>query len=210
MDTEVTYENPIFTQMSPPNFRWGTLTGQQFRDKIEAAYSALVHWRKNLFFIPAGDSGKQFVNELAKLAQAYADRSTLECVAMMLIPHILLQRLPRKCSHRELSQCLSRRLEAWKEGKIDELMHEGRTLQQHLHKPSKQPKQSSCTDLSQDFAEFMKRGNVVAAERLITAESKTGLLSLDDHIPGLTEKTVRDVLREKHPRIHQEVTRTPC
>ena len=202
MDTEVTYENPIFTQMSPPNFRWGTHTGQQFRDKIEAAYSEVVHWRKNLFFIPAGDSGKQFVNELAKLAQAYADRSTLECVAitaMMLIPHILLQSLPRKCSHRELSQCLSRRLEAWKEGKIDELMHEGRTLQQHLHKPSKQPKQSSCTDLSQDFAEFMKRGNVVAAERLITAESKTGLLSLDDHIPGLTEKSVRDVLREKHP-----------
>ena len=202
MDTDVTYENPISTQMSPPNFRWGTLIQVNSLDINRSRLFGVVHWRKNLFFIPAGDSGKQFVNELAKLAQAYADRSTLECVAitaMMLIPHILLQRLPRKCSHRELSQCLSRRLEAWKEGKIDELMHERRTLQQHLHTPSKQPKQSSCTDLSQGFAEFMKRGNVVAAERLITAESKTGLLSLDDHIPGLTEKTVRDVLRKKHP-----------
>ena len=46
------------------------------------AYEEVVHWRRNLFQVPSGVSGKSFVSELARLFQAYADSSSLESIAM--------------------------------------------------------------------------------------------------------------------------------
>ena len=58
---------------------------------INKAYDKIVNWRQNLFPVPTGTTGNSFVQELARLLQAFADGSSLECVSMKAV--IILQAL---------------------------------------------------------------------------------------------------------------------
>ena len=58
-------------------------------------YDVVVHWRRSIFLVPSGKAGKAFVRELARLYQAYADASALECIALKacsIIQCLLLQK----------------------------------------------------------------------------------------------------------------------
>ena len=68
--------------LTAPDFLWGKISGNTFCDLVSSAYTEVVHWRRNVFLIPSGKAGKTFITELAKLYQAYADASTLECIAL--------------------------------------------------------------------------------------------------------------------------------
>ena len=60
---------------------------------VEAAYSEAVHWRQNLFKIPFGHAGKEFVAGLACLFRSYAEASALEPIALkaaILLPLLML------------------------------------------------------------------------------------------------------------------------
>ena len=53
-----------------------------------------VHWKKNIFRVPQGNIGKQFVDEFARLYVAFADGSALESVSLkaaIVMPHLLLR-----------------------------------------------------------------------------------------------------------------------
>ena len=41
-----------------------------------------AHWRRDSFLVPSGKVGKDFVIELARLCQAYADNTTLHSVSL--------------------------------------------------------------------------------------------------------------------------------
>ena len=75
-------EGPRHHALLPPDFLWGEKTGEVFSQLVSSAYEEVVHWRHNIFLIPSGRAGKTFVRELARLYQAYADASTLECIAL--------------------------------------------------------------------------------------------------------------------------------
>lgn len=140
-----------------------------------------MHWKSNLFYVPSGASGKQFVTELARLFQAYADASALEIVAIlaaMIMPHILLQKPQGKSKAHEYSKCLSRRLQAWHEGKIEDLLKEARTIQRHLSNSSRTNGRPGTKDPGRRFAELMKRGNITSADRMLSEQSSSCLLSL--------------------------------
>ena len=56
-----------------------------------------VHWKRNIFRVPQGNIGKQFVDELARLYAAFADGSALESVslkAIIVIPSSALTETP--------------------------------------------------------------------------------------------------------------------
>ena len=79
--------------------------------------------------------GKVFVKELAKLYQAYADESALECIALKacsVMQCLLLQKLHAKSKTKEQVACLECRMILWTEGKINRLISEGRCIQKHL------------------------------------------------------------------------------
>ena len=66
--------------------------------------------------------------------------------------------------------CLKRRLMLWKKGDIDDLLHEGNTIQSRIqirHTKDKDQDQSSA----RKFARKMQQGNVKAAIRLITDDN---------------------------------------
>ena len=75
------------------SFVWGNLVGQDFVDAIESAYAEVVHWRRNLFKIPWGSAGKDFVQETSRLIQSFAEGSALAPVSLkeaMLLPSLAL------------------------------------------------------------------------------------------------------------------------
>ena len=84
-----------------------------------------MHWRQNLFRVPYGRVGKDFVLELARLFQSYAETSALEPVALkaaMLMPLLLLQKPSPSSKTRDHYEYLSRRLRAWHAGDLDSLV----------------------------------------------------------------------------------------
>ena len=128
---------PVFKPHANPEFSWGALDSSRFSTVLETAYDETVHWRKNCFKIPHGNAGKSFVNELARLFQAFATGSALESVALkaaMTLPPLLLQKPHRNSKTKTLIACLERRMKLWEEGDIPELVREGRAIQNRLPK----------------------------------------------------------------------------
>ena len=58
---------PATPPIADPSFNWGPLDAQSFIDLIDKAFNDVVHWKLNLFHVPFGRAGKQFVSELARL-----------------------------------------------------------------------------------------------------------------------------------------------
>jgi len=140
------------------------------------------------------------VSELARLFKAFATSSALESIALKaatLMPILLLQKPARKSKAKDHITCLERRLSTWLQGDLNELMREGRTIQQRIPKSSSSMKNAQ---LARSFANLMFQGKTKAALRLLSEQSKGGVLHLDDSIEaGNAERKVRDILADKHP-----------
>ena len=103
------------------NFRWGRLTGTEFAHVIQCAYSEIAHWRRNTFMVPSGKAGKQFVQELTALFNAYAQGSALESVALtsvMVACALLLQKPHPTSKCWDHVTALERQLSAWRDGML--------------------------------------------------------------------------------------------
>jgi hypothetical protein len=85
---------------------------------------------------------------------------------------------------------MTRRLEAWRAGRIEVLLEEGRALQERLHNTQNE------IEWKKGFVRMMLSGRSSAAMRLLRKGSSKGILSLDECLEG---NTVRDILHEKHP-----------
>ena len=97
-------EGPQLYTLLPPDFLLGEKTGEVFSQLVSSAYEKVVHWRHNIFLIPSGKAGKAFVRELARLYQAYADASALECIALKacsVLQCLLLQKLHAKSKFKD-------------------------------------------------------------------------------------------------------------
>ena len=107
-------ELPSFIGLSPPSFLWNdTIEGSDFVDRVTAAYDEVVHWKRNLFVVPFGKVGKEFVLELSCLFRSYGEKTSLECIALktaMLFCTLLLQKPHRTASSRDFINCLQCRL----------------------------------------------------------------------------------------------------
>ena len=127
---------------------------------IDDAYAQVVHWRPNLFKVPSGACGKQFVAELTRFFNAFASESDLEAIALksaMTLPSLLLQKPHAKSKAHDHVSCLQHRLSLWEKGDILNLLKEGRALQMSLTR-SRQPKSNTADDAS-TAREFYKNND---------------------------------------------------
>ena len=159
--------------------------------------------RPNLFKVPSGASGKHFITELARLFEAFAAKSAFEAFAMkaaMTLPALVLQKPHAMSKARDHVSCLQSCLTLWQMGDIAELLQEGKAIQKSLNVSL-----SSRRDVKDDaitartFSQLMMEGRVRTALQLLTKETRSGLLSLDEVISDGSGKTVRDILEDKHP-----------
>ena len=161
-------------------------------------YDEVVHWRKNCFKIPLGNVGKSFVAEMSRLYTAFVATSTLECIALkatVILPILVLQLPNRRSKPKEHAACLERRMKAWKNGDLESLVNEGRTIQLRL--PRLKNTQSD-SNLARTFANLMFKGKVHAALDLLSNKGRGGVLHLD-HLVKSDLSDDLSVKKTKHP-----------
>ena len=123
---------PKFIPPATPKFTWGDLDAETFIQRVDHAYSLVVHWKRNIFSVPSGKVGTSFVSELSRLFCAYAEGTALESIALkaaMTSCALLLQKPNHSSKTKDHIACLERRMSSWKAGDIDELLSEGLTIQ---------------------------------------------------------------------------------
>ena len=166
---------------------------------LDDAYTAVVRWKRNLFKVPFGNLGRNFVSELARLFREYANNSALESVALkaaMTMPSLLLQRPHNKSKEKENTACLERRLSLWCEDDISTLLKEGQSIQDRLK--HQQPSRQGKDHRAQTFGKLVMQGKVREAIRLLSDSPSSGILLPTDTCQA-TGQSVRDVLAAKHP-----------
>ena len=76
------------------------MTVTTFEKDLNSAYEKIVHWKKNLFMLPSGASGKKYVEEVTRLMKLWIQDTPLKSVslkAVHVMPPLLLQK-PSKSS----------------------------------------------------------------------------------------------------------------
>ena len=105
---------------------------------------------------------------------------------MMNLP---LQKPAGSSKSKDHLEALNRRSDLWKEGELTELLIEGETIQKSL---SDSKSLKSIAELSKKIKNYMKKGNINAAIKLLTN-------NMHDRILPLNNETINK-LREKHPK----------
>ena len=175
---------------------------ENIQEDLQMAYDEVIRWRRNLFMTPSGKAGDAFVSELARLYRSYGESTTLEPIAIMAamaMPSLLLQKPFARSKTKDHIKCLEKRLEMWKEGRISELVVEGRCIQQRLGF-RRSTKDDENEKLCRTFSTLMRQGKVKSAMRLLSRHEGMILdvnscLNSED---GNTH-TVLDELKTKHP-----------
>ena len=189
------HELPPYDDAAAPNFIWGEIDGETLAHSIDCCYEEIVHWRRNLFKLPSGKSGKSFVREMSRLFRAFGDGSAMERVALkaaMVLPALLLQKPHAKSKAKDHCSHLERRLKLWEKGDINSLVIEGRTIQRQRERratPTNEAKPEG--QMARTFAKLMMEGKVKAALRLLAQDSNGGVLPMNSE--------VIEALKKKHP-----------
>ena len=160
---------------------------------VQAAYQEIVFFRKNLFNIPSGKAGKEFITELTSWMKHFnSENSPYQIIALkvfMILPALMLQKPFQKSKTKDHVVCLNKRLELWKTGKLDYIMKEAKLIQSKLK--SSQSKKKEPADTARIFAKLIMEGKIKNALSLLEEQSQQGVLPLND--------ATLAALKEKHP-----------
>ena len=135
--------------------------------------------------LPTGASGKKYIDKTTRLFNLWV---SIALKAVHVMPALLIQK-PRKSSKsKEHLEELTRRLSLWNEGRIDELLYEGQTMQDCLKVPENATK---IPKISEKSKVLMSKENLNGAFKLLTNSMLNGILLLSNETLGL--------LKQQHP-----------
>ena len=161
---------PPFGAAHEPTFKWSDkVSGDRFAAAILDAYGEVVKWKRNVFLIPSGKVGDHFVSETSRLLRAFGESTPLESVAftaVMVMPHLLLQKPHSRSKVKDHVKCLERRSSLWQQGDIPALLLEGRTIQQKL--PNTFSGDDHTERLAKSFSKRIRKGSVKSALRMLS------------------------------------------
>ena len=163
----------------------------KYREEIDNAYNELMHWKRNLFDLPKGMPGKNFISELTKLINRWSSKSPNRdiCIkALMVMPSLILQKISNKWKTSKIKSHVDRRLNLWKNKDVEGLLNETRTIQKRL--PQRQKLQRT-EEKAKIFAKLVLKRKVNAAIWILDDDTSSGILSLSADVIKL--------LRQKHP-----------
>ena len=52
-------------------FYWNDVAGTQLAIESSNTYEKIVHWKRNLFMLPSGAAGKNYIEEVARLMKLW-------------------------------------------------------------------------------------------------------------------------------------------
>ena len=170
---------------------WNEWGYKDLCSKSAEVYNEVVHFRRNLFKLPTGRAGKEFINELTFWLRQFNSVTKLNGISIrifMILPSLLLQKPSARSKAKDHAVALERRVASWRKGQIEELLKEAKTIQRQF-KASNKPRRQE--DLAKTFAKLVMEGKVSSAMKLLDKANNAGLLDLNDEV--ITE------LKDKHP-----------
>ena len=123
-----------------PNKPYNNIEGKIFVETINKTYEETMKWKKNMFQVPTGKCGKDFVKLLSEWMSNFNVGNCFQGIAMkvvMTLPNILLQKPSAKSKSRDHAKILEDRLSKWNKGQITEICEEGIIIQKKLTEKTK-------------------------------------------------------------------------
>ncbi len=77
---KVTLPSPDLVLSSIEQAEWGVLKGSEITEVVTDIYSKIIKWKKNMFKVPTGKAGQDFIEEVAKTMTLYTSGSHFESV----------------------------------------------------------------------------------------------------------------------------------
>ena len=153
---------------------WGSLKGVTvIRENLQKAYNEIVKWQKNMFLLPRGNVGRDFIVELTRLINLFNNKTDWESVALLLV-HVfvplLLQKPAKNSRAKDNSRSLDKRLKWWKNGDLQLLINKGEEIQHRLADVLSTRKKN----LTKRFTEAILIGKLSQATSMINRDSGAG------------------------------------
>ena len=173
--------------------KWGDMEGEvAIKDTINKTYNEIIKWRKNLFLLPRGKVGTEFIKELTRLIRLSTTTENKWFRLSLAMVHIfipmMLQKPSAKSKAKDHAKYLDKRLKLWQTGDIKSIMNENTEIQNKLKQGQEKKKERK----EAAFSRLMLLGKVSQAMKFINSEDDTrGVHSLTDEI--------KQLLQEKHP-----------
>lgn len=158
---------------------------------IANAYDEITRWRKNMFLVPYGKIGKKFVDHLTMHLMDWNNGSENKHIALkaaFVLVAVCLQKPSPKSMTKDHKECLTRRVALWTNGDIDQLIREGRMIQQRIGRSRK----IEPPNKAKIFAKLVMEGRINYALCYLSDNDSKGVLPLsDDVMEQLQEKPSR-------------------
>ena len=143
--------------------KWGEIEGEEaIASCIKKIYLEVITWNKNIFMLPRGKAGTDFIKELTRLLYLFVNDTKWARLGLPLV-HIFIPLMLQKPSSnsraRDNANYLSQRLLMWSDGKIDSLLIEGREIQRRLSQRLAQLKKKKESK-NRAYCRLMLRGRV--------------------------------------------------
>ena len=157
---------------------------------ITDAYNEIVTWRKNVFLVPYGKTGRDFIDQVTSHINDWNNGANCQHIALKAAFVLLaagLQKPSPNSKAKEHQELLSKRLIQWKDGEINKLLCEGRIIQSRIGKL----RSTDPPDKLKVFTKLVLEGQINSALRFLSESTSGGVLSLTDEV--MTQ------LQLKHP-----------
>ena len=157
---------------------------------ITDAYDEITTWKKNVFLVPYGKIGRDFIDQITMHINDWNSGSENQHVSLKAVFVLLavgLQKPNPKSKAKDHQDALSKRLALWKDGEISKLIREGRIIQSRIGKF----KGSNHPHKAKVFAKLVLEAQINSALRFLSETSNGGVLTLTDDV--MTQ------LKQKHP-----------
>ena len=91
---------------------WNNVAGTQFANELNNTYEKIVHWKRNLFMLPSGAAGKNYIEEVTRLMKLWINDTLLREIALKAVhemPVLLLQKPSKSLKSKDHHAALERR-----------------------------------------------------------------------------------------------------
>ena len=182
---------PNLTVDHRQNTMWGKYPLLQFKKSLNLCYKEIVKWKKNLFLLPSGRAGKEFLVEMKNLIDLFINKTpyyTIALNALMVMVPLLLQKPSKNSKSSDHMKYLQKRLTLWKDGDILDILRECKKIQERLASSKRKEDPDRARKV---FVRLMLQGKVASALRWLDAQCSMSSLEIDEN--------VIHKLKEKHP-----------
>ena len=169
----------------PETIKWGKRSdGSEIvlqTSVITDAYNEIVTRKKNVFLVPYGRIGRDFIDQITSHINDWnngADCQHISLKAAFVLLSVGLQKPSPKSKAKEHQDLLSKRLVQWKDGEINKLLRVGRIIQSRIGKL----RSSDPPDKSKVFAKLLLEGQINSALRFLSESTSGGVLPLTDEV----------------------------